>query len=97
MKYFFHPAARREFIESIDYYEKCQTGLGRRFAMEIFATIQLILQFPDAWPMLSKNTRRCLSRRFPFGVVYQVLGNEIIVIAVMQLNRKPGYWQDRLV
>jgi len=96
MKYFFHPSARIEFNEAIGYYEVCQKGLGKEFAKEIFSTIQRILRFPDAWSILSKNTRRCLTRRFPYGVIYQISGKEILIIAVMQLNRKPGYWQVRM-
>jgi len=44
---------------------------------------------------LSKHTRRCLVHRFPYGVIYQVTGEVILIIAVMQLNRKPGYWRGR--
>jgi len=95
MKYSFHPSAKVEFNEAIDYYDDCQAGLGKEFAKEIFSTIQRILQFPDAWSRLSENTRRCLTRRFPYGVIYQILEEEIVIVAVMQLNRKPGYWQDR--
>jgi plasmid stabilization system protein ParE len=96
MKYSFHPSAKIEFNESIDYYEECQIGLGAEFAKEIFSTIQRILQFPEAWTRLSKNTRKCLTSRFPYGIVYQALGKEILIIAVMQLNRKPDYWKDRM-
>jgi len=96
MKYSFHPLAKIEFNESISYYEECRTGLGAEFAKEIFSTIQRILQFPEAWTRLSKNTRRCLTIRFPYGVVYQILDEEILIIAVMQLNRKPGYWKNRM-
>lgn len=96
MKYSFHPSAKSEFNESIAYYEECQTGLGEEFAKEIFSTIQRILQFPEAWPKLSEHSRRCLARRFPYGVVYQAIDEEINIIAVMQLNRRPGYWKTRM-
>jgi len=66
MKYSFHPSAKNEFNEAIDYYDDCQAGLGKEFAKEIFSAIQRILQFPKAWSRLSENTRRCLPRRFPY-------------------------------
>ncbi len=34
--------------------------------------------------------------RFPYGVVYTVRGADLVIIAVMHLRRKPGYWQGRL-
>lgn len=36
-----------------------------------------------------------LVQRFPYGVVYEVMGNEVIVHALMHLHRRPGYWNDR--
>ena len=98
MKYSFHPEAKEEFLETIDYYESCSKGLGLEFADEIYSTIQRILQFPTAWTKFSENTRRCLTKRFPFGVIYQTSKDkdEIVIIAVMQVNRKPGYWKKRI-
>ncbi len=96
MKYSFHPSARAELNDSIDYYEDYRPGLGLEFAEEVYSTIQRIIRFPEAWPRLSPNSRRCLTNRFPYGVIYQVLEDEILIVAVMQLNREPGYWKDRL-
>ncbi len=95
MKYSFHPAAEKELNDTIDYYNERQNGLGLEFTKEIYRTIQNILSFPDAWALLSANTRRCLTNRFPHGVIYQTTDKEIFIIAVMQLNREPEYWRDR--
>ncbi len=96
MKISFHPDARREFFEAIDYYEECQQRLGVEFAKEIYSTIQRTAHFPEAWAKMSKNTRRCLVNRFPYGVIYQVGKEKINIIAIMQLNRKPSYWKKRI-
>jgi plasmid stabilization system protein ParE len=95
MKYSFHPLAVAELNEAIDYYEELQSDLGLEFAKEIFSSIQRVIEFPKAWSPLSLNTRRCLVNRFPYGIIYQILDNEILIIAVMQLNRKPSYWECR--
>lgn len=96
MKYSFHPLARKEFDEAIEYYNKCQNNLGIEFAREVYNSIHLILQFSKAWPPFSKNTRRCITNRFPYGVIYQESEGEIIIIAIMQLNKEPSYWHDRV-
>ena len=96
MFYSFHPEAEIELNESIDYYEECKSGLGLEFANEVYATIQRILNFPNAWQILDKDIRRCLTNRFPFGIIYYQKNNEIIILAVMQLNRRPDYWSDRI-
>ncbi len=73
MNYSFHPGAKEEFLEAIEFYQSCSAGLGLEFANEIYSTIQRIIQFPTAWSKFSENTRRCLTKRFPFGIIYQVL------------------------
>ncbi len=95
MKYFFHPSAEEELNEAINYYNECQDGLGLAFAKEVNRSIQNILSYPQAWPFLSQNTRRCLANRFPYGVIYQISHDKIYIIAIMQLNRKPTYWENR--
>jgi len=44
---------------------------------------------------MSKNTRRCLVNRFPFGVIYQIKSDSVRIIAVADLRRCPDYWLDR--
>ena len=95
MRVFFHPDAKKELFAGIDYYEKLQKGLGLKFAKEIYSTIQRIVYLPKAWTKMSKNTRRCLVNRFPYGVIYQIEKEKINIIAIMHLNRKPDYWKDR--
>lgn len=91
MKYRFHPLAVKEFEEAIDFYEKKNSGLGSEFAEEVYAAIQRIIHFPNAWPEQTKKTRRCMIQRFPFGIIYSILESEIIIVAIMQLNRKSNY------
>ena len=95
MKYIFHPEAAEEFLYAIDYYEYCEQGLGYDFALEVYSTIQNILQFPQAWPKLDKSIRRCQTNRFPFGVFYSIGKNKIKILAVMHLHRDPDYWKVR--
>lgn len=95
MNYSFHPEAEKELLEAIGYYNECQDGLGVEFAKEIYKSIQNILLFPKAWARLSSNARRCIINRFPYGVIYQIIEREIYIIAIMQLNRKPDYWETR--
>ena len=62
---------------------------------EVYTTIDRIIQYPEAWSPMSKNTRRCLVNRFPFGVIYQVKSGFVRIIAVADLRRRPDYWLDR--
>lgn len=96
MTYSFHPEAEIELNNSVNYYEECKKGLGLEFANEVYKTIQRILAFPKAWQVLDRDIRRSLTNRFPFGIIYYQKENQIIILAVMQLNRKPNYWKERV-
>lgn len=69
MTFSFHPAARTELNAAVDYYEDCQPGLGYEFAEDVYAAIARILQYPNGWSQLSHRARRCLTTRFPYGVI----------------------------
>ena len=85
-----------ELDDAISYYNFELPGLGDAFLTEILKTLDRIGEYPEAWHPLSARTRRCQTRRFPYGIIYQVRENEILIIAIAHLHRKPGYWKDRL-
>lgn len=95
MTFDFHPEAEAELMEAMDFYEGVQRSLGEEFSLEVFAAIRSILSYPNAWPVLEADIRRCLVHRFPYGILYSVESNRIHVLAVMHLHRRPGYWKDR--
>jgi plasmid stabilization system protein ParE len=96
MKYEFHSEAETEFFDAIDYYEDCEKGLGYDFAVEVYSAIEKILNFPNAWTILEDEIRRCLIRRFPYGLLYAIDGDRIFILAVMHLHRDPEYWKNRI-
>lgn len=93
MKYRFLPRAEIDFQEAVDYYETCQQGLGAEFAFEVSRSIERILQYPDGWERISANARRCLTLRFPYEIIYAVEDNTVIVLAIANKHRRPGYWK----
>ena len=88
--------AQQELDEAVEYYNAESPGLGERFLLEALTVFERIRQFPQAWHPYTKNTRRCQTRRFPYGIIYQVLESEILIIAIGHMHRQPGYWQDRI-
>lgn len=96
MKFYFHRYAEQELDQAVQYYEDCRDGLGIEFAEDVYATIERIIKYPDAWEQISRNTRRCLTNRFPYGIIYQVKNNALRIVAVANLHRKPFYWKERV-
>jgi plasmid stabilization system protein ParE len=90
-----HRHARVELEDAAEYYEVRKAGLGQEFIAEVEHVIELIRQSPNGWPRMTDNSRRCRTRRFPYGIVYQLHGDAITILAVMHLARAPGYWTNR--
>ena len=95
MNFSFHPEAEEKFNKAIDYYEDIESGLGYDFASEVYSAIRLSAEFPKAWMVLEGEVRRCLVRRFPYGILYSEEGNRIFILAAMNLHRQPTYWKHR--
>lgn len=88
--------AEQELAETVDYYNEQCPGLGYEFAVEVKNTFDRIKSFPEAWALISSRSRRCIINRFPYGVLYQVRQEFILVSAIMHLKRDPKKWQERM-
>lgn len=82
--------AQIELHESIEYYNLESNGLGDEFLVETLNALERIKHFPEAWHPFTDTTRRCQLHRFPYGIIYQILNTEILVIAVANLLPQKG-------
>ena len=96
MKIDFLEIAQIELDDAFEYYNYEVPGLGSAFLTEVINALERINEFPEAWHSCSKRARRCQTRRFPYGIIYQVREQEILVVAIAHLHRKPDYWKDRI-
>jgi len=92
--------AEREATEAACWYEDRQRGLGAEFLETYSHVLQEIEGQPDRFGRLetissSREFRRCLLRRFPYSIVYEILPDEVIVLAVAHVSRRPNYWVGR--
>ncbi len=92
----FLEVAKNELTDAVSYYNEQSEGLGFEFVLEVKRTISRIIEYPNAWIKLSANTRRCRINRFPYGIVYQVREEMVLIIAVMHLRRHTDKWKERL-
>lgn len=89
-------AAEEELDEAVAHYRAIRGELGNDFIYETELALARIRAYPNAWPKVSRRARRCRLRRFPYGLVYHQRSELILIIAVMHLHRRPGYWQKRV-
>ncbi len=91
----FNELAERELNDAARYYERERSGLGSAFIAEIERATAMILDHPEASPTILGDIRRRLCHRFPYGLLYAIKAEEIRILAVMNLKRRPGYWAGR--
>jgi toxin ParE1/3/4 len=91
----FTQAARAELIEAQDWYDGEATGPGRRFRQAIHALVERMSDNPRQFPIVFKNVRRALLRRFPYSLFFVVEGDDLTVIACFHASRDPSHWQKR--
>jgi len=84
--------AEQEMLEAARYYESQASGLGIDYLSEVERAVVAISEFPMTWPILEGELRIRLVRRFPFGIESE----EIVIVAVAHLSRRPGYWRGRI-
>jgi toxin ParE1/3/4 len=96
MKYDFHPEALEEYQQAVNCYAQREPALALRFVEVVEDTIRRILESPEQWRVIDDDVRRCLTRMFPYGLLYTIEAGFILIVAVMHCSREPGYWKQRL-
>jgi hypothetical protein len=92
----FHPAANEEYAEAARYDARLDPELGRRFYDQIERLILDIRREPQQFPLFDPPIRRHFDSVFPYAVLYMDQPGRVLVVAVMHMKRRPGYWRDRL-
>ena len=90
------PEAESDVEDAFIWYEAKRTGLGSEFLRCIEEGLAKIQCSPKISPVVHKNTRRFLIRRFPYGIFYVFDRSLIVVLAVAHADRDPWTWQSRL-
>ncbi len=95
------PEALEELLASARWYQQQRLGLGDELIDEAWSVLERI----QAAPLLfgryeyyrgANDVRRAGFARFPYGVIYLVEAEKLVVLAFAPDRRRPLYWQDRL-
>ena len=87
------PAAAGDIDQAYRWYEGQRIGLGEEFLLEVRTTLWQLREQPDACPVIHRDTRRALLKRFPYGVFYRVFEQQIVVVACLHARRHPRHWR----
>ncbi|HLC30562.1 MAG TPA: type II toxin-antitoxin system RelE/ParE family toxin [Dehalococcoidia bacterium] len=95
MKVSFLALAQQELDDAVAWYNKEGPGLGQDFLDELDRAVRRAVAFPFSCPEIDPGVRRCLLARFPYGLIYSIDQETIVVVAVAHLHREPRYWIGR--
>ena len=95
MKYVFHPEALKEYADAVRYYTEQRTEVAQAFINAIEDAVYRFRESPTRYNAIDDDVRRCMTRRFPYGILYTIEQDYILILAVMHCSREPGYWKSR--
>jgi len=90
------PETEQDLAEAYAWYELRRVGLGEEFLGSVDACLRQICRSPLLGPIVDREFRRSLVRRFPYAVFYEYCGDALTVYAVLHTARDPGKWRLRL-
>ena len=88
--------AELEFQDVLNWYGNIHQKLADDLKARIKETMMRILMGPLGYPIASHNVRRALIPHSPYMVMFTIIENTIVVIAIFHTKRSPSTWQKRL-
>ena len=92
----FTPEADAELTEAREWYSHQRKDLDLEFMQCLDDALSRIVDNPYVFPVVHRDLRRAVVRRFPFAVFYELISDEIQVIAVFHSRRDPEMWKSRV-
>ena len=95
------PEAETEIQAAAQWYEDRRGGLAEVFLGEVGDALSAIERHPKRYPKpvgvrTTRDVRRISLSRFPYLVAYEIMEDEVLVVAVAHAHRRPGYWRKRI-
>ncbi len=84
-----------ETLDGVSFYKERAEDLAANFYAEFKRAREEIAAFPEFWGPVGGCYRRKLLGRYPYGVIYRIEGDEILIVALAHTSRRPGYWRGR--
>ncbi len=92
----FHSEAKDEMRLAANWHEERRSGFGEIFMAAVESAVRQIQMNPYGRMKIRGDARRILLHKFPYGIIYVVEQDVIVILALMHLRRNPDYWIDRL-
>lgn len=87
--------ARGDIAEAVSGFREISPELSARFGVELDRIYSSIAEYPQMYPVVYRNFRRALLRKFPYSVFYTVERSLILIVGVVHQSRDESTWKRR--
>jgi plasmid stabilization system protein ParE len=85
------PGAENDIDDAYLWYEGQQKGLGDQFLSELVGYYEKLRQNPLIFKWIARGFRQASLYRFPYVLVFKVIGADVQIYAVFHTSRNPKY------
>ncbi|MEO7191918.1 MAG: type II toxin-antitoxin system RelE/ParE family toxin [Vicinamibacterales bacterium] len=91
----FRPQAERELLDAERWYEDRKPGLGRDFRRALDEVLARVAVLPLSFPKVHGDKHRALVPRFPYGLYFALVRDQVVVVGVAHGHRDPTVWTSK--
>lgn len=87
--------AEHDVAEAQAWYRQCQPHLAADFLLCVEDTLARVARHPLSFARLEGEFRQAFVHRFPYRIVFRIVTNRIVVVAILHTSRHPRTWTGR--
>jgi plasmid stabilization system protein ParE len=91
----FRPQAEQELLDAERWYEERRPGLGGQFRVALDEVLARVRDTPLSFPKIHGDKRRALVPRFPYGLYFALVRDQVVVVGIVHGHRDPAVWTSR--
>lgn len=88
MRVEYHPEAAGDLNGATDHHNSIRAGLGEALKVEVYGAIERITENPQQHRVVENDIRRCFVHRFPYSVLFRVVGADLVRILAVRHHRQ---------
>ncbi len=87
--------ARGELRNAAYYYQERSPRVAASFMVEAQKAVNQVLDYPESAPLIRGEVRGKVVSRFPYTLMYRMVDDVAVILAVAHHRQRPEFWIDR--
>jgi hypothetical protein len=91
----YHPLFDCDVREAAGWYDRRSPGLGNAFIEVVRGSVSDVIEDPGRFALSPAGCRYIRLPRFPYVVLFDVVDDELLLLAVLHTARSMDKWRER--